>query len=255
MTDWALTFNMVMRFKEGRMKKEFLLVFLLVAVLVLPVATLFAYEGGAVSNGGSISGVVNFKGTAPKAKKLRITKDKKVCDKTPKTDSSLIVSGGKVVNAVVTITDITKGKEMKAMKVTFDKNGCEYKPHVLAFPVGSSVQILNPDKILHNIHTYSKVNKPFNRAQPKFKKKLTVKISKPEVVSVKCDVHGWMSGWFFVAGNPYYSVTKDDGAFKLTDVPPGTYNVEVWHETLGKKSQKVTVKAKQDAKVNFDLAK
>jgi len=237
------------------MNKEFLLIFSLVAVLVLPVANLFAYEGGAVSNGGSISGVVNFKGTAPKAKKLRITKDKKVCDKTPKTDPSLIVSGGKVVNAVVTITDIKKGKEMKAMKVTFDQNGCEYKPHVLAFTVGSSVQVLNPDKILHNIHTYSKVNKPFNRAQPKFKKKLTVKLNKPETVSVKCDVHSWMSGWFFVAGNPYYSVTKGDGAFKLTDVPPGTYNVEVWHETLGKKSQKVTVKAKQDAKVNFDLAK
>ncbi len=237
------------------MKKEFLLVFLLVAVLVLPVTNLFAYEGRAVSNGGSISGVVNFKGTPPKVKKLRITKDKKVCDKTPKTNPSLIVSGGKVVNAVVSITDIKKGKEMKAMKVTFDQNGCEYKPHVLAFTVGSSVQVLNPDKILHNIHTYSKANKPFNRAQPKFKKKLTVKFSKPEAVSVKCDVHSWMSGWFFVAGNPYYSVTKGDGAFKLTDVPPGTYNVEVWHETLGKKSQKVTVKAKQDAKVNFELAK
>ncbi len=91
------------------MKKAFLMVFLLAAWVVFPVATLFAYEGGAVSNGGSISGVVNFKGMAPKAKKLRITKDKKVCDKTPKTNPSLIVSGGKVVNAVVSITDITKG--------------------------------------------------------------------------------------------------------------------------------------------------
>ncbi len=230
-------------------------VFLLAAWVLFPVATLFAYEGGAVSNGGTISGVVNFKGTAPKPKKLKITRDKKVCDKTPKSAKSLIVSGGKVVNAVVSITNITKGKEMKAMKVTLDQNGCEYKPHVLAFTAGSTVEILNPDKILHNIHTYSKINKPFNRAQPKFKKKLTVKLSKPEAVSVKCDVHGWMSGWFFVAANPYFSVTKDDGAFKLTDVPPGTYNVEVWHETLGKKSQKVTVKAKQDAKVNFELAK
>ncbi len=237
------------------MKKECFLVLFLVAWLVSPVATLFAYEGGAVSNGGSISGVVNFKGTAPKAKKLRITKDKKVCDKSAKIDPSLIVSGGKVVNAVVTITDIKKGKEMKAMKVTFNQDGCEYKPHVLALPAGSTIEILNPDKILHNIHTYSKVNKPFNRAQPKFKKKLKVKISKPEAVSVKCDVHSWMSGWFFVTANPYYSVTKDDGAFKLTNVPPGTYNVEVWHETLGKKSQKVTVAAKQDAKVNFELAK
>lgn len=237
------------------MKNRCYLALFVVALLVFPLATPFAYEGGAVSNGGSISGVVNFKGTAPELKKLKITKDKQVCDKTAKTDATLIVSGGKVVNAVVTITDITKGKEMKAMAVTLDQNGCEYHPHVLAFQAGTSIEILNPDKILHNIHSYSKVNKPFNRAQPKFKKKMTVKIEKPEAVQIKCDVHGWMSGWFFVAANPYFSVTKDDGAFKLTDVPPGTYNVEVWHETLGKKSQKVTVAANQDAKVNFELAK
>jgi len=237
------------------MKKEFWLVFLLAAVLVLPVANLFAYEGGSVSNGGTISGAVKFKGTAPKAKKLRITKDKKVCDKTPKTDPSLIVSGGKVVNAVVSLTDIKKGKKMNPNKVTLDQNGCEYQPHVLAFLAGSTVEILNPDKILHNIHSYSKANKPFNRAQPKFKKKLTVKFNKPEVVSVKCDVHSWMNGWFFVAGNPYYSVTNDQGAFKLSDVPPGTYTLEVWHETLGKQSKKVTVGSKQDVKVTFELSK
>ena len=43
-------------------------------------------------------------------------------------------------------------------------------------------------------------------------------------------------------------------AFKLTDVPAGTYTVEVWHEKLGKSTQKVTVKAKEDAKVNFEVA-
>ena len=237
------------------MKKSVGFAMLFVAWLVLPLASPLAYDGGAVSNGGSITGVVKFKGKAPKTKKLKITKDKKVCAKSPKTDPSLIVSGGKVVNAVVSITDIKKGKEMKPLKVTLDQNGCEYSPHILAFPAGSTVSILNPDRILHNIHTYSKINKPFNRAQPKFKKKLKVKFSKPEVVSVKCDVHGWMGGWFFVAGNPYYSVTGGKGGFKLTDVPPGTYTVEVWHETLGKQSKKVTVKPKEEVEVTFELAK
>ena len=144
---------------------------------------------------------------------------------------------------------------MELKKVTLDQKGCEYHPHVLAFPAGSTVEILNPDGVLHNVHSYSKKNSPFNKAQPKFKKKMKVKIAKPEIISVKCDVHGWMSGWLFSAENPYFSVTDKTGSFKLTDVPPGTYNVEVWHETLGKQSQKVTVKAKKEVKVTFGLAK
>ena len=237
------------------MKKVISFALAFVVMLVLPLSGLSAYEGGAVTDGGTISGVVKFKGTAPAPKKLEVTKDKEVCGKTAKSDASLIVSGGNLVNAVAHITDIKKGKKMEPQKVTLDQNGCEYKPHVLAFVAGSTVEVLNPDGILHNIHSYSKVNTPFNTAQPKFKKSLTQKIEKPEVINIKCDVHGWMSGWLFVAENPYFSVTDDKGSFKLTDVPPGTYNVEVWHETLGKVSQKVTVKAKEEAKVTFEMAK
>ena len=64
-----------------------------------------------------------------------------------------------------------------------------------------------------------------------------------------------MSGWLFVAANPYFGVTGSDGAFELKGVPPGTYTLEVWHETLGKKSQTVTVAAKQDVKVSVELSK
>ncbi|MGH7836127.1 MAG: carboxypeptidase regulatory-like domain-containing protein [Candidatus Binatia bacterium] len=225
------------------------------AVLVALPLPLSAYEGGAVKDGGTISGVVKFKGTAPAAKKLDINKDKEVCGKTPKVDQSLAVNNGNLANAVVYLSDIKKGKKAEPAKVVLDQNGCEYKPHVLAFPAGTTVEILNPDGILHNVHSYSKVNTPFNMAQPKFKKAMTVKIDKPEVINVKCDVHGWMTGWLFAADNPYVIVTDNNGSFKLTDVPAGTYNLEVWHETLGKTSQKVTVKAKEEAKINLEMAK
>ncbi len=238
------------------MKRNIVTLALLSAAwLALPLSDLSAYEGGAVKDGGTISGVVKFKGTAPTPKKLEVTKDKEVCAKTPKTDQSLVVSGGNLVNAVVYITDIQKGKKLEPQKVTLDQKGCEYHPHVLAFPAGATVEILNPDGILHNIHSYSKANPTFNLAQPKFKKALTVKIEKPEAINVKCDVHGWMNAWLFAAPNPYVSLTDKTGTFKLTDVPPGTYTVEVWHETLGKTSQKVTVKAKEEAKVSFEMAK
>src|SRR3990172_7287681 len=177
--------------KEDNMKKVTLLG-LFVALIVFPLSSLLAYEGGAVSDGGTITGVVKFKGAAPAPKKLEVTKDKEVCAKTAKNDPTLLVSGGNLVNAVVSITDIKKGKKMEPQKVTLDQNGCEYKPHVMAFGAGSTVEVLNPDGILHNVHSYSKVNSPFNMAQPKFKKTLTVKIDKPEVINVKCDVHASM---------------------------------------------------------------
>jgi plastocyanin len=241
--------------KEVRMKKVTLLsACFAVSMFAFGPSALWAYESGAVKDGGTVSGVVKFKGTAPAPKKLSVTKDKEVCAKTPKTDASLIVSGGNLVNAVVTIADIKKGKKMEPQKVTLDQKGCEYNPHVLAFPAGSTVEILNPDGVLHNVHSYSKVNSAFNKAQPKFKKKLPVKIDKPEAVELKCDVHGWMHGWLFSAANPYFSVTDDKGSFKLTDVPPGTYTLEIWHETLGKISQKVTVKAKEEVKITLEMA-
>jgi plastocyanin len=228
--------------------------FLSAAIFALPVSSMAQYKGGDVKDGGSISGTVKYKGSAPAPKKLEVSKDKEVCGKSPKVDQSLVVNNGNLANAVVTITDIKSGKKLDAKKVTLDQKGCEYQPHVLAFPAGTTVEILNPDGILHNVHSYSKVNSPFNMAQPKFKKTLDVKIDKPEAIEVKCDVHGWMQGWLVATESPYVAVTDNSGNFKLTDVPPGNYTVEIWHEKLGKNTQKVTVKAKEDAKVSFDVA-
>jgi hypothetical protein len=62
----------------------------------------YAYEGGAVANGGSISGQVKFQGAPPAPKPLEVTKDKEVCGQHPIVDEELLVSsGGGLQNAVV----------------------------------------------------------------------------------------------------------------------------------------------------------
>ncbi len=233
-----------------------ILSFLLIGALACSSA--WAYEGMDVADGGSISGEVKFAGTPPARKKLEITKDQQVCGKTEKWSEDLVVgeSGG-IQYALVYLANIDKGKnlEVPAENPVLDQGGCHYQPHVLAFPAGSSVDILNNDGILHNIHTYSEKNPAFNKAQPKFRKKLTQKFEHPELaIKVACDAHGWMGGWFFVQDHPYYVVTDANGAFQLTDVPPGDYELKVWHETLGESTQNVSVKAKEDAKVSFELA-
>jgi len=124
---------------------------------------------------------------------------------------------------------------------------------VLAFPAGSTVDILNSDGILHNIHSYSTKNPAFNMAQPKFKKVIQRKIDQPEVFKVSCDAHGWMHAWWFATDTPYFAVTDDNGNYSIAGVPPGNYEVEVWQEKLGTADQKVDVKDGATATGNFSM--
>ncbi len=228
----------------------------LASVFALCAGPAMAYEGGAVSAGGSISGMVKLQGAAPAAKVVEITKDKEVCGAHGEIKSEEVVvgAGGGLANAVVSITNIAKGKPMEARTPELDQVGCKYVPHVLTFPAGSSVKIKNSDGILHNIHTYSTKNPSVNLAQPKFKKEMQQKFDQPETIKVTCDAHGWMLGWFVSQDHPYYAVTDANGGFKLTDVPAGEYELKVWHEKLGEKTAKVTVAAGGDAKTDFELA-
>jgi plastocyanin len=204
------------------------------------------------AEGGSISGEVKIAGAgAPKM--IEVDKDQETCGK-EKMDASLEASGGKLANVLVSVTDVKGGKKAEPKDVTFDQKGCVFMPHVLIVPAGSTVNIINSDPITHNLHTFTVDNEPINKAQPKTLPKMTAKMETPETVKVQCDIHKkWMSGWWVVVDNPYNAVSGKDGSFKITDVPPGTYKVTAWHETLGKQTADVTVKAGEDAKVNFEF--
>ncbi len=208
--------------------------------------------GQAGAAGGTVSGTVKYSGAAPAPKQIDVNKDKQVCAVKPHYDESLVVgSGGGIANAVVVIEGAKAAA--KPGEVKFNQQGCRYDPHVLAFTAGSTIDILNSDGILHNIHTYAKVNPSFNMAQPGFKKVVKKQIDKPEVIKVTCDAHNWMQGWWYVTSSPYFAVTDDKGNYTIKDVPAGSYQIEVWQEKLGKQEQKAGVKDGQATTVNFEL--
>ena len=213
----------------------------------------YAYQAETVKNGGTINGTVRYDGPPPKRELLEVSKDKDVCGTAPLYDQSLVIGqGGGIENAVVTITNISKGVPLKPEKdVKFDQRGCEYLPRVVAFPAGSSLQIINSDGILHSIHTESSINPVVDMAQPGFKKTISVTIEKPEVIKVTCDAHNWMEGWWYVVGNPYYAVTGPNGHFTIHNVPAGRYTLKVWQEKLGVETHSVTVKPGAAATVDF----
>jgi plastocyanin len=223
--------------------------------ILLRAAVAFPYEGVTVTGGGTITGVVKFDGVAPSPSRVAIGKDKDVCGAHPIFNESLVVGhGGGIKNAVVMITDIAKGEPLKPESaITFDQKGCEYQPHVIAFPAGSTVKVLNSDGILHSVHTESTINPVVDMAQPGFKKTISVTVAKPEAIRVTCDAHNWMDGWWYVVGNPYYAVTDASGHFAIANVPPGTYTLQVWQEKLGTMTQKVSVAAGKSIIADFSM--
>jgi plastocyanin len=238
------------------MRSKVLLSALAVAATACLAGRAAAYEAIAVTDGGTLSGTVTIEGTAPPPAKIEVTKDPEVCGKEAKVAPALLVaSGGGIANVVVTVK-AAKGKklEVPATNPVFDQKTCEFHPHVLAFPAGSTIDVINSDGILHNIHTTSTANPSQNQAQPKFKPKIQIKVDKPETIAIKCDVHGWMSGYWVATDTPYVAVTDASGNFKIADLPPGDYDVELWQEKLGKAAQKASIKAKEETKVAWKMA-
>ncbi len=199
--------------------------------------------------GGTVEVDVKYNG-APVVEKLKVNKDTEKCGTETAIEKVVVGSNKGLANAVVSAPNTKGAKPVKGM---VDQHGCKFVPHVSVMTPGE-LELKNSDDILHNIHTYSTANPSINKAQPKFKKVMTEKLEKPEYVKLTCDVHSWMLGWVAVTPGPA-AVTDANGVAKIENVPPGKQTVEVWHETLGKQTKDVEVKAGQTTKVSFEMKK
>jgi plastocyanin len=212
-----------------------------------------AYDAVEVTNGGTISGKITFSGSPPANPSHSITKDEDFCGASIAADYILVGGDGGLKNAVVAIENIDKGKayDMKGI-VEFENTKCMFEPHVSTAVAGQKLGIVSRDPILHNTHLYHgpKERTLYNIAIPLQDKVIKKPLRKPGKVTVKCDAHEWMLGYVYVTTNPYASVSAADGSFTISEVPPGTYKIKVWHEKLGEVTQDVTVSAGGTATVN-----
>jgi hypothetical protein len=129
-----------------------------------------------------------------------------------------------------------------------------YQPRVVVVQAGQTVEIKNSDATLHNVHTYKGTASLFNKASLQGLPPQKVKFpTTGDVVRFKCDVHPWMTGWVLVTDNPYFAVTRDDGAFNIANVPPGKYTLEIWHEKLGTETREITVEEGKPVDLKLEL--
>ncbi len=199
---------------------------------------------------GSIKGKVEFEGTPPKPRNMPVAADAHCAKAHPKgIDLQKVnVKDGGLADVFVQIKESTlpkdkkwevpKGEDGKPRPVQLDQKGCEYHPHVFGIMVGQPLKVTNSDSTNHNIHGFPKKNSQFNFSQAQKGMEKLVELTKAEDFPIKCDVHNWMNAHAFVMTHPFFCVSDAEGKFEIKDVPPGTYDVEFWHETLGTKTVK-----------------
>jgi len=222
-------------------------------------------------NTGWIKGRVTHSQVNLDIPKLEVNRDASICGSEPRVIQAVDLSPeGGLRNAVVYLKDISAGKDftLSAEPPVLRQSHCNFEPHLQIVPPMSSIKITNEDKILHGVHAFQfpldtkfvlyphSVTYPartlFNIAMVAQRTESFQQLGAPGIVKFICEAgHYWMTAYAVVAPHPYYVKVGSDGAFEMTDVPPGKYILVSWHELFGTKEQKIEVKENQPAVVNF----
>jgi hypothetical protein len=208
----------------------------------------------AVPGGGIVSGKTTYEGTPAKPKPIDMSKEPSCAKQhtAPVTTETVVTGPGNTLkNVVVYVSAGVPDDAPPTQPATIDQKGCQYIPHVVAMQVNQELKVVNDDQTSHNIHPLAKVNHEWNKSQPPGAPPIIEKFDKPEFIPVKCNIHPWMHSSFAVLKNSHYSVSGDDGDFKLPNLPPGKYTITAWHEAYGEQTQDVTISGSETKTVNF----
>jgi plastocyanin len=129
--------------------------------------------------------------------------------------------------------------------VTMRQRDKTFFPHVLAIAAGTYVDFPNDDPIFHNaFSSYNGQIFDLGLYAPGSTK--SVRFSRPGIVRVFCNIHSAMSAVIVVLPTLYFATTGRDGTFHIPNVPPGEYQLTVFHErateaTLAALARRITV--------------
>ena len=237
----------------------------------LHLAPAWAYEEIPVSGGGTVLGTVTLEGQVPKPKGYNLTTlpDQIYCGRISDGQGWRLLQpfnvgpAGEFRDVVVYLEGLEKGKSFASTfrDPRIEARDCRFMPFTTIVREKENVVVVNMDPVMHDIQAYESsqlgarvlfnVPLPMNPQHPRDLKdrsdaalyhkhlagdpmKQLVGMSKGRRVFVmQCGFHAYMESWGLAMDNPYYATTDTDGHFQITDIPPGSYKLVVWHPYIG----------------------
>jgi len=106
-----------------------------------------------------------------------------------------------------------------------------FQPSLVVVPVGGKVEFPNHDPFFHNVFSLFE-GKRFDLGLYESGTTRFVQFDKPGVSFIFCNIHAEMSAVVIALATPYYAISDTKGDFTLPNVPPGRYQVQVFHTAV-----------------------
>lgn len=122
---------------------------------------------------------------------------------------------------------------------------CAVTPLVSVAATGATLEVSSGDDLVHTFHLRLVEEQAERNIQvlavPPGTGALRWELDEPGLVHVTSDHFEWMQAWIHVGAQGAWAITDAQGRFELPGVPPGTWQVQIWHPQLGTDEQVVTV--------------
>jgi hypothetical protein len=204
-----------------------------------------------------LTGHVYIEGRIPARRQIDIRAYPQAIASTPGPifDDSVVVNrDGTLANVVISITGPLPADHVypNPPPVVMDQRYCTFKPRVVAAVIGQQLILRNSDNFPHLSHALNSATAiGFNSPVPGNAVRNVEPFPASDTFEVRSDLFPWMHGYVRVLDNPFFDVTRSDGAYSVKDLPPGHYTLHAWHEVLGELEKEIEVTGGEPAVVDF----
>jgi hypothetical protein len=224
-----------------------------------------AYDVIDVEQGGTIQGHVTLNGAIPEPKGFNLVTfpDPAYCGR---------ISNGKgwrllrdfvvgqdhgLKDTIVLLEGIQAGKPFEMSVPLIEARDCMFSPFVTIVRNGHAVEVVNMDPVMHDIQGYETSIEAGARVLFNTPLVMNHQHRRGDIMAthnhapgnslvgpiylnkgrrtfyMQCGFHAYMESWAMTVNNPYYAVTDASGSFRIDNIPPGTYQMVVWHPQSG----------------------
>ncbi|MFY4727662.1 carboxypeptidase regulatory-like domain-containing protein [Nitrospira sp. BLG_2] len=272
------------------MKRDLVCLFIFSAALVSAAvlssaAPASAYEVTPVQHGGTIEGTVTLDGPVPEPKGFNLITfpDPAYCGRISNgrgwrlLHDFVVSRQGGLKNAIVLLEGVDAGKPFEVSVPLIEARDCAFQPFMTVVRNGHAVEVVNMDPVMHDIQGYE--TSPEAGARVLFNTPLVMNhqhrrgdlrathdhapgasLVGPIYLNkgrrtfyMQCGFHAYMESWAMAVNNPYYALTDAEGKFSINGIPPGTYQLVVWHPQTGPGATR-TVVVQPDGKLREQLS-